>query len=295
MGFFIDFLISGVAAVIQRFFQDMVALFSGVIAQEHQLAMEILNHPFVANATSAMQIIAGSLLAVKVAIEVFQHYILFSSGENSVGPMKLLQRVPYAAALIAGGPFIAREVFNWGAVLAIAISQVPIAGDAQDNIFIQILERSLVGAVVTNMAFSIMLIFTLIFWLLVVIQTVIRAVELAFISVSGPIMAIGLTRFDEGVWAAWWRELLVLSLSQAVQMFFLTGFFSSLQHIMDSGVLEISFSSMLLPIAWLFVAFKSPTVLKQYAYHTGVGNTGANVARSYISPIIKNLTTKRPG
>jgi len=100
--------------------------------------------------------------------------------------------------------------------------------------------------------------------------------------VSAPIMAVGLTRPDEGVWTVWWRELIVLSLSQAVQTFMIRGFLSTEVNMQfNSSVL-----SLLMLIGWLWVAFKTPSVLRQFAYHTGmgsaVGQAGQSAGSMYI-------------
>jgi len=39
------------------------------------------------------------------------------------------------------------------------------------------------------------------------------------------------------------------------------------------------FYLMMVGIAWLWVAFKTPSVLKQFAYHTGVGSLASGATR----------------
>jgi len=283
VGFFIDLLLGGISAFLSRILIDVVAFAGRVIANEHEMAVNILDSTFVISLTHTIQIIAGLLLSIKLAVEVTRQYIMFASGDGDVSPIKAIRRVLYAGAMIAGGPWIAREVFIWGAQLSIMIAQTPVAD--QINPFENIV-NSLLASTVVNFAVILVILFALIFYYIVLIQTVIRAVELAFISVSAPIMAVGLTDQNEGIWAVWWREMVVLSMSQAVQMFFLTGFFSSLVAIAHLEA-ELHLSSLILPIAWLYVAFKSPAMLKQYAHHTGVGQAASGAFRTYITPAIR--------
>lgn len=287
MGFFIDLLLGGISAFFSRILVDVVSFASGVIAREHLVAIEILNSHFIINTTNSIQVIAGLLLSIKIAVDVTRQYILFASGDSDSNPVKVLRRAGYAAAMIAGGPWIAREVFTWGAQLSIMVAQTPVA--EQINPF-EAIVNSLVAAAVVNFAVVIVILGALVFYCLILVQTIIRAVELAFITVAAPIMAVGLTYQEEGVWAVWWREMVVLSLSQAVQMFFLTGFFSAMTAIAHLEIFGLS--SFLLPIAWLFVAYKSPAMLKQFAYHTGVGQSAYGAVRSYVSPAIRSLITR---
>ena len=288
MGFFIDLLLGGISAFLSRILIDIVAFSGEVMANEHMMAVNILDSAFVINLTHSIQIVAGLLLSIKLAVEVTRQYILFASGDGDVSPIKAIRRTIYAGAMIAGGPWIAREVFTWGAQLSIMIAQTPIA--AHINPFENIINALLVRSVV-NFAVVLVVLFALIFYYIILAQTVIRAVELAFISVSAPVMAVGLTDQNEGVWAVWWREMIVLAMSQAVQMFFLTGFFSSLVTIAHLEA-ELHLSSLILPIAWLYVAFKSPAMLKQYAHHTGVGQMASGAFRSYITPMIRRVVTR---
>lgn len=48
---------------------------------------------------------------------------------------------------------------------------------------------------------------SLVLWVLILVQTGVRAVELAVLSVTGSVMSIGLTNPDQGTFSVWWREL----------------------------------------------------------------------------------------
>jgi hypothetical protein len=296
MSFFSDLVTEGVIGVFQRLLTDLVAFASGTMAREHTLAIGILNSAFVVNATSALQTVGGALLAVKLAVDVTRQYILFASGDAEVNPIKAVRRTAYATAMMAGGPWIAREVFTWGASLSIMVAQTPAVPEAEPlaGVVAAFVAGAVPGAAKAfSFGIAIMLLIMLVLWLVIVFQTVVRAVELAFISAAAPVMAVGLTQQDEGVWAVWWKELVVLSLSQAVQMFFLTGFFGAIAAVVVGAV--FSFHGFLLPLAWLFVAYKSPAVLRQMAYHSGVGQAMAGGVRSFATPAINRVILARLG
>jgi len=277
--FFSNILIRSINDFLVHVLNDVMAFFAGGIAREHEMALRILDQPFVVGAIELTQVVAGSLLVLKIGVEILRNYILFSSGSSEVNPFKLVKRSMYAATMIAGGPWLARNVFGYGAYLAVSISQVPLVAEGANPL----------GALLRNPAaagfgFLLVLIAMFVFWVLIYIQSIIRGVEVAFLSVAGPIMAVGLTGSDEGAWAVWWRELVVVSLSQAVQMLMLTGFFSTLVGQV------FNFYSMLVGVAWLWVAFKTPAVLKQFAYHTGTGSLASGATRvgqNIASVIIK--------
>lgn len=289
--FFVDMFLDMIAAFFSRIINDIIAMATGVLANEHRMAMDILNTGFIQSAITAAQWIAGSLLAIKTTLEMLRIYILFNTGDSGAYPERFLQRVIYSAAMIVGSPWLAQFVFKIGAEMAIAFSQIPVVDLTDDNPLFVLVQRILFGGAVFNFGFSVILLFFVVFWLIIILQTTIRSVELAFACVSAPLMAIGLTHYEEGIWAAWWRNVVVLAMSQAVQMFFLTGFFSSIMGLVAMDV-EITFVNLLLPCAWLYVAYRSPTMLKELSYHTGTGQMISGGVRSYVTPVIRSLITK---
>ncbi len=256
--------------------------------------MDILDTEFIQGSINAAQWIAVSLLSVKIAVEMLRIYILFNTGDSGVYPERFLQRVIYSVAMIFGSPWLATFVFNLGAEFALSFSRVPVVDLTDNNPLLVLIQSVLLGGAILNFGLAITLIGFVIFWLIIIIQTIIRAVELAFACVSAPLMAIGLTHYEEGIWASWWRNLVVLAMSQAVQMFFLTGFFSAVMGLVAMDV-EITFVNLMLPCAWLYVAYRSPAMLKEMSYHTGTGQTISGGVRSYVTPVIRSMLTRGVG
>ena len=287
LAFITEALVAAINGFLIAAINDILAFFTGTIAREHEMALRLLDSAFVVGAIQVTQAVAGSLLALKISVEVLRSYIFFGTGNPDANPAKLVKRAMYAGMMIAAGPWLARSIFGYGATLAIAVSQVPLVG-AGANPLAALAARP----VNVGMGFILALGAMVVFWLLIYIQTIIRSVEVAFLAVAGPIMAVGLTGQDEGTWAVWWRELIVVALSQAVQMFMLTGFFAALGHMMAQPGARFNAYSMLTAIAWLWVAHKSPAVLKQFAYHTGAGSLTTTAARTGSS-LIKMIALKK--
>lgn len=97
----------------------------------------------------------------------------------------------------------------------------------------------------------------------------------ANLCVAGPVMAVGLTQENEGLMGLWWRELLVLSVTQAAQVFLLKG-------ALGMGITW----SPLLAVAFLWVAVRAPSVLRTMAYHTGVGTATGSAAQAAGTAVI---------
>lgn len=283
--FFTEMLTRAINGFLLNMLNDVMAFFSGTIAREHEMALRILDSTFVVGAIGVTQVVAGSLLALKVSVEVLRNYILFASGSSDAHPAKLVKRAMYAAMMIAAGPWLARNVFGYGAYLAVAVSQIPVLADGANPLGALLTRPWAVG-----IGFLLAMGAMVVFWVLIFVQSIIRGVEVAFLAVAGPIMAVGLTGQDEGAWGVWWKELVVVSLSQAVQMLMLTGFFATLATDMAQPGTFTGPVLMLTAVAWLWVAYKTPAVLKQFAYHTGAGSLASSAVRtgsSVVNMVIK--------
>nr|WP_156276696.1 conjugal transfer protein TrbL family protein [Moorella glycerini] len=242
--------------------ENALTSFVSFTGNEMALALQILDSAYVQSAVHLAQAVAGSLLAVKVGAEALQAYILHTHGDPGADPGGLLKRTAVAAAIIGAGPWLVKTVYTWGNDLAQSVANLSAVNPNPVNFL-----DTLVSLGTTPTLILIADIAALGIWVLILIQTGIRAVEVAALAAVGPFMAVGLTRADEGVAAVWWRELVVLSGSQALQTFLVKGFLATIvTFTFNSDVLKL-----FLLIGWLWVAFKTPAVLRQFAYHTGLG------------------------
>jgi hypothetical protein len=89
-------------------------------------------------------------------------------------------------------------------------------------------------------------------------------------------MALGLTNTNSQAFQTWWRELLNISLAQAIQMFLIK---VSLYTLTLSVNAENPLLNVMIFCGFMWVTYKSPTILKQYTSSTGLARAGGQVAQ----------------
>jgi hypothetical protein len=129
-----------------------------------------------------------------------------------------------------------------------------------------------------------MIIVALVIWLLINFQMACRAVEIGVLAMAGPLMAIGFVSPTEGLGAAWWKELLVQMMAQPLQILMLR---LTLLY-MGSGVV-LNGANFFLIIGWLWVTYKSPKLVQQFAVQTGIGGATAGVVQQIGKMAIYSL------
>lgn len=251
----------GIQKAIANIFNESFNALSGGMVNSMSKALVILDSPFVAQTILTAQIIAGTLLGIKIAVDAIQTYIMHSHGE-ATDPGGLLIRAATSAAAISSVPWITKTVYSWGTEVAMAVANVQ-SVEAQNLSPFALLQNPAENPAVLMLIAGIIGLFI---WALILVQTGIRAVELSFLAVAGPIMSVGLTSPDKGLFSVWWKELIVICLSQASQVFLIKGAMISLTMFSFEGLIQFLFF-----IGWLWVAYKSPSVLRQFAYSTGMG------------------------
>jgi hypothetical protein len=127
----------------------------------------------------------------------------------------------------------------------------------------------------------------------------IRATQLVIYVIAAPIAALGQLNAGGGTWSTWWTKLVVLSLSQAVQILCFMGLVGTTQVLTSPvdtqwiatmihqmpiaapiamtaavamSVVNTIFA-LLLMIGWLVTAVRGPHLLEQWSYHSGVGSS----------------------
>lgn len=266
-----NLIISAINQFLSTIFENALTTFAQFAGNEMALAVRILDSVYVQNAIRFAQTLAGSLLALRVGVEATRSYILHLHGDPGADPGGLLKRTALAAGAIGAGPWLVKNVYLWGSSLADSVAHLGAVGQPSSP-----LDTIITFAATAPFLIIITSLIAIVIWALILIQMGIRSIEVALLAVVGPVMAVGLTRVDEGVAAVWWRELVVLSASQAVQVFLVKGLLAT--------VMTITFGADLLKlfllIGWLWVAFKTPAVLRQFAYHSGLGAAIGHTAQT---------------
>lgn len=278
-----DFLQEGTFNFFSNFFELLISYFASTLADVMSTAMNVLELPLVQNGVRYAQILAFTLLVVKAGSEAFTTYVLFENGDPDADPVGLLVRTAQSVAIIACLPWIVKEVFTFGSKVALDVSALR-AGEmgVEDWTYLS-------GAILSSFG-SIIVIFAIIFvimLLVVAIQASIRGAELALMSVLGPIMALNLTANNRSIWSAWFRQLIIICVSQALQIFMLSGVVSLLTTQAVSG------NGLLIVFGWLWLTIKTPNYVKQFAYSTGLTSSIGGATKQAGSMILmRKMMTK---
>lgn len=110
---------------------------------------------------------------------------------------------------------------------------------------------------------------------LVFIQTFVRAAYFALLSVIGAFIALNLTSDNISLFKMWFKEMLIVCISQGLQIFLIKAAFYSL-----TGATNFTIKIMMF-LGWAWVTYKAPAFIKQFTYSSGVssaaGSIGTNV------------------
>jgi hypothetical protein len=265
LGVLADLIWQGFNSTLTNLYNSLIAGLTGGMLGSMAAALQILDSVYVGNVIVDAQIVGGSLLALKILYDTLYTYILHANGEPA-DYGGFLVRAAMAAAAVSGAPWMARQVYSACTDLALQITGSQAVDSGQLSPFVVLSNPGVI--------FTLVAITGLVLWILILIQTGVRAVELAVLSVTGSVMAVGLTSPDQGTFSVWWRELVVLSMSQVIQIFLVKGALSSMSLVALDTIMQMFFF-----IGWLWVAYRTPAVLRQFAYSTGVGGAAAGAVQ----------------
>lgn len=267
----------------ENLFDQFIKFFADILGNIMSTSEAVLKLPLVENGVAYTQALAFALLTLKVINEAFQTYILYQNGDPEADTSGLVIRTAQSAIVIGGLPWIVTEIFEFGNKLVSDISGLS-SGKAgvEDWAFITHATASSFGLIVA--LFGIILVIML---LIVSIQATIRGAELALMTVLGPIMALNLTANNRSIWASWFRQVIIICCTQAIQIFMISGALS----LMTNNI--ISNQGLFLVFGWLWVTIKSPQYIKQLAYSTGLTSAIGGVAKQSGSMAVMRLMLRK--
>lgn len=305
----------GIEYVVNLIVQWLIWIVGVISDSIGHLALLQANLPWVQNIRADTEAVAWSLLGVYVAYKAFHAYIAWNEGtadpDGSVLMKSILRTIIYVG--LSGG--LAMVVFQWGLALAAYLTSTPMLHAAQAF-------HGLIGNIVAlpgilvgfSLAMSAAIGIGVVLLIVVSVQMAIRAAELVVYVVAAPLAALGQMNPDGGTWSGWWQNLVILSLSQAVQMLCFVGLVESTQVLttpadtawianmitnmpltapmaMSADVAMTALNlifAVLLMIGWLVVAIRGPHLLKQWAYHSGVGGSMMYVSQRVGPTVLGN-------
>lgn len=289
---------NGLDYVVNSIVQWLVWLFSVVADGIAHLAVTETHLPWVVNVRASVEAVGWLLLGIAIAYKVWHQYVMFNEGtadpEGSVLGKDILRTIIYMA--LSGT--VATLVFRFGIDLAAVIAATPMLKAAQSFHGLAGNVAAVPGTVVgLPLALTVVLLIGVIMLIVVSVQMSIRATQLVIYVIAAPIAALGQLNAGGGTWSTWWTKLVVLSLSQAVQILCFMGLVGTTQvltskvdtkwiaimmrHMPIAAPVAMTASvammvvntifALLLMIGWLVTAIRGPHLLEQWSYHSGVG------------------------
>lgn len=287
-----------IAGFFESFAQGLVNFVLEIFSSMGILGQVVLDLPVVTTGILFTQVVALSLLSVKVSYEAWMTYDLRQMGEPTSSPMDLLVGAARATAVISSMPWIVKYLYQFGLTLSSDIAAVEVVGafNADDSSFKMLLDiMASAGDLLIFLAIGIIV--ALVMAILICIQNFIRAADLAVAAWTGAFAALSLTNTQSQAWNRWFMDTLGICLTGALQLALLKLAFNMLAP-MDWTVYGVattipSVVRLFLFIAVLWVAYKSPTTLKEKMNVTGVGRIGGAAAQMASQSIVMRVATRR--
>lgn len=269
-----EMIIDSVNGVIISFLESLVNTMTGTMAKEIKLASSLLDNQYFMTAVHYAQGIAITLLAVRIAYQAFQIYVLYSTGEES-HPGDLLKSTFVATAVIASVPWITKQVFMFAFSIVDDIQGFQVVPQIET---IQEAIATIVLAQTGMLSIPIALVFIggLILWLIVLIQMAVRAVNVGILMIIGPF----LWAMKDELGRTWFSSLLSQCLAMPVQMFLLRGALGTFASVTDPII------NTLLFIGFMWATVKFPAFLNQLVIQTGVGGAIGGTAQHVGSAVV---------
>lgn len=283
-----------IESAIENFFKKIVEqainMFLEFLSAINGMASQVLDMPVVTSGIVYSQALAGTILVTKVAYEAWVTHILRQSGDPDADPGGLLFRSASAAAFIGGAPWLVKWLYGFGTAVASDIAKLPGVDFSSAGSPMEALLDMVVASTTYPIFMAVGVLFAVVIFIIILIQTFIRAAELAVVAVVGSFMALGLSNPNSTAFSSWFKELLSLSMAQAVQMFLVKVSFFTLTYFSFGG---IPLFNLFLFCGFLWVTYKSPSILKQYVYSTGLGKAAGSGASSIGSMMMmRRIFTK---
>jgi hypothetical protein len=265
-------LVSGIITFLINIFTSIISFFGNTFVSIWATSVNILNYPLVQNGIHYSQMLAMSILVIKTMNEAFQTYILYQAGDPDSDAAGLIIRTIQAVAVIATLPEIVLAVFTFGSKVAADVASLNTMSSVKSvnwQSFLNLLNGS------NALLLVIFFLAIAVCFIIIAVQSTIRGAELALMALVGPIMALNLSSSNRAIWSAWFKQVVIICVSQALQLFLIQGFLSLLVNpTMDAGKILIAFG-------WLWVTIKSPKYIQQILYSSGfsgaVGGTAKQV------------------
>ncbi|WP_422445443.1 conjugal transfer protein TrbL family protein [Thermoanaerobacterium sp. DL9XJH110] len=272
--------------------QKFLTLFSSISAP-----MDITYLPFISQLISYCQAVAVSVLALRLTWEAFQIMSLRAEGAPT-DPGGLLKRTVYSVVAIFAGPFLVSKIIVISNNLALMVVNSGFGFNPSSMDFATTLEEALsLGgflagggtAVFAAAGFFGLIVIAVILGLMFIVclQALARTVEITLIAIVAPFMSLGIMG-GGGTFDVWWREMFVVSMAHPVQMLLL---YLSVAFLVAPGATaaDLAWVRPFYFLACLWVTFKTPQIVRNYAYSTGIRSAIGSAGQAAVWNVMSRL------
>ena len=277
-------------------FDSILSIALSFFVSVTEISTAVLNITIVKNAITYAQTLATALLVIKLMADLYKGHIAALTGERADVPSgAVVARGVFALFTIWLIPYMANQLILLGNYVTQDIASIsgnePLPKTVTETLRQAFLSVANTGTTQAIMAFcgSIFVLVVGICLVIIVFQMAKRSVEVAVMVIIGPIFTINMASEDKSLFNSWTRHLILICLSQALQILLLRILFYVVTH-MASMAFTFAAMSILIVLALLAFTLKTPKFLQQFAYYqSGGGGAGAvsHFASSAISLIGK--------
>lgn len=285
-----NLIVGGFNDFLNLLIDEGIKLFMTFLVGIYDIADKVLVLPVVSNGILLSQGIALAILAPKVAKEALTIYILRMNGDSAADdPWLLLKGTAQSVAVISSIPWIVKWIFEIGTALAGDVAKLPGYEPKGAGTFLERIIQGIQAELTFPLFLAIAVVLMIIMIVIVVMQTFIRAGELVMSAAVGSFMALGLSDPSSTSFNTWLKEMIAICVTQAAQLYMIRVAFSSLHAI----TFDDPWYSIILFIALIYVAIKTPTIIKNVAHSTGVGRVlGGGTQQVASAVMMRRLLAK---
>lgn len=281
----VNILVGWIAGLVLGVVNALLGFLARFMISAGSTSLALAHQPWVSSTVSVTTAVAGGLLFLALAWKATAEYILWNEGTSSDGGAIFFKGVLRVIIYGSAGTTLAYMTFRFGILFAAALMAAPVHAAANGVallVNVQMVPFDLLVLSLGELAITISLI-------VVALTMFVRAAELCIYVVAAPLVALGQFNPQGGIWQLWWKNLVILSLSTAVQWLCLHGMVATVATTM-LGTPGGPIVAVMEMAAWAYVAIRGPHLLQQWSYRTGFAAGGSNYFGAFISRTIGSGT-----
>lgn len=239
---------------------------------------DLTRTPWAANLILGMQSVSFALLSLRLAWEALQQALLRAEGGLTEAGC-LIKKTAMTAAAIIAAPWLARQMLVAGNMLAQAVASAGFGVGLESLDFSSLLVSAPKPneLILTIIPMAVLL-------PLILFQALVRTVEMLLAAIIAPLAALGYMS-DGGMADTWWREVMILCTAQSVQVLMLYVAAASLVAPAHWGA-WLQVTGPFLAVATLWVAWRTPHILRNYAYGSGTRTVSGGIGQVLLKQAI---------